>query len=381
MRTLIKNCNLVSPGFELKNGGLLIQDEMIHSIITPEDATPAADIVIDAEGMTVIPGMIDIHCHGRNNYDLCDATEDAVNTIGLHKLSEGVTTMLPTTLTVSVERLEDTLATIAKYNKKGVKMPFVHLEGPFVNPSEIGAQNPTYIKLPDISIVKRLHEIFPIRKVSFAPELPGADSFVTELLNMGIFPSAAHSAAKYAEFKKCYSKGLRNLTHYCNQMSHLHHRDIGLVGAGLLHDNVYAELICDKIHISPDMIALAYKVKGPRHIILVTDTMRAAGISDGEYDLGGLRVVVADGAARLKESGALAGSTLQLNVALANIVEITKLPLSEAIISSSLSAACSLALPERIGRIQPGFIADIAIIDDKFKVHKTFVNGELRFEA
>ena len=378
MRTLIRDCNIASPGFEVKHGSILFKDNIIYSILTPGEGLPDADVVINADGLTAIPGLIDIHCHGRNNCDFTDGVVEGVNTIGLNKLKEGVTMMLPTTLTQSEEALQDAFSSIAKYNGKGVKMPAIHLEGPFINPSEVGAQNPAYVRMPDIKLVQELNSIYPIHKVSFAPELPGGDTFVTDLLAMGIVPSAAHSAAKYAEFYRCYAKGLRNLTHYCNQMTPLHHREIGLVGAGLLHSNLFAEMICDLLHVGPNMIKLAFKVKGTDHMILITDAMRAAGMPDGEYDLGGLPVMVAAGAARLKDNAALAGSVLRMNVALKNVVETTGLPLSEAVRAGSLNAAHSLGY-RNVGRIETGFTADIALIDDNFIVHNTFVDGQMRY--
>lgn len=378
MRTLIRDCNIASPGFEVKHGSILFKDNIIYSILTPGEGLPDADVVINADGLTAIPGLIDIHSHGRNNCDFTDGVVEGVNTIGLNKLKEGVTMMLPTTLTQSEEALQDAFSSIAKYNGKGVKMPAIHLEGPFINPSEVGAQNPAYVRMPDIKLVQELNSIYPIHKVSFAPELPGGDTFVTDLLAMGIVPSAAHSAAKYAEFYRCYAKGLRNLTHYCNQMTPLHHREIGLVGAGLLHSNLFAEMICDLLHVGPNMIKLAFKVKGTDHMILITDAMRAAGMPDGEYDLGGLPVMVAAGAARLKDNAALAGSVLRMNVALKNVVETTGLPLSEAVRAGSLNAAHSLGY-QNVGRIETGFTADIALIDDNFIVHNTFVDGQMRY--
>mgnify|MGYP002854972450 CR=1 FL=1 len=378
MRTLIRDCNIASPGFEVKHGSILFKDSIIYSIMTPGEGLPDADVVINADGLTAIPGLIDIHSHGRNNCDFTDGSEEGVNTIGINKLKEGVTMMLPTTLTQSEEALDDAFASIARYNGKGVKMPGIHLEGPFINPSEVGAQNPAFVRMPDIKLVERLNAIYPIHKVSFAPELPGGDSFVTDLLAMGIVPSAAHSAAKYAEFYRCYAKGLRNLTHYCNQMTPLHHREIGLVGAGLLHSNLFAEMICDLLHVGPNMIKLAFKVKGVDHMILITDAMRAAGMPDGEYDLGGLPVMVAAGAARLKDNAALAGSVLRMNVALKNVVATTGLPLSEAVRAGALNAAHSLGY-KNVGRIETGYTADVALIDDNFIVHNTFVDGEMRY--
>ena len=219
-----------------------------------------------------------------------------------------------------------------------------------------------------------------MKKVSFAAEAEGAPALTAELCRMGIVPSCVHSAAKYGEFKRCYREGMRNLSHFCNQMTPLHHRDIGLVGAGLLEDDVFLEFICDKLHICPDMIALVFKIKGPDRIQLISDAMRASGMPDGEYTLGGLPVIAKDGAARLKEGGALAGSVLQLNVALKNVAEITKLPLAELVKSTSYAQAQALGLPG-IGKLEPGFRADIVLLDAAWKVRKTFVDGEIRFEA
>lgn len=378
MRTLIKNCNIASPGKEIIGGALLIEDDKIYNVLTPGESRPKADITIDAEGLTAIPGLVDVHFHGRNGYDFCDASVEGVNTIAYKKLAEGVTTILPTTLTVGLEQLKDTLNSITKYDGKGCKIPGVHLEGPFVSPKEIGAQNPDFALSPDIKVVEELNEIYPVSKVSFAPELPGGVEFTIDLLKMGIVPSAAHSAAKFAEFEQCFAKGLRNLTHFCNQMSFLHHRDIGLVGAGLLHDSVFAELICDNIHICPDMIRLAYKVKGAERIILITDALRCSDMSEGEYTLGGQQIVLSDGVARLKESGAIAGSVLRMNKALKNVVAATQLPLSDVLRSSSFSSSQSLRLG-RIGRLECGYTADIALIDSLYNVHMTMVDGEVRY--
>ena len=378
---LIKNCRIVSPGLDIPRGDILIEGTRIAGIYDgTAHNTPAlpAHETIDGEGFMALPGFVDVHCHGRNSHDFCDASEEGVNEIGLGKLSEGVTTLLPTTLTVSEQRLCDALSAIRRYNNRGCKMPAIHLEGPFVNPAMKGAQNPDHIRKPDAALVERLNAIYPIDKITYAPEMEGGVAFSDTMIRHGITPSITHSCAGYSIFSACHEHGLRNLSHFCNQMTPLHHRDIGLVGAGLLHDDVYCELSCDRIHICDEMIRLAFKVKGAEHIILITDAMSAAGMPDGLYDLGGLDVVVKDGAARLKEGGALAGSTLKLNVALKNVLEVTGLPLSSLVAASSLSAAQSLGL-QGIGRIEQGYTADIVLLDSNMEVEKTFVDGELRF--
>lgn len=379
MKTLIKNCRLVSPDLDLADASILIEAGKIAGIFTAS-SLPAADRTVDAAGLTAMPGFVDVHCHGRNNFDFCDALVDGVNTIAREKLAEGVTTLLPTTLTLPEADLAATLKSVAAYDGKGCKLPGVHLEGPFINPKCTGAQNPAFVRKPDVEEVKRLNAIYPVLKVSFAVEEEGGDRLCEELRNLGITPSCVHSAASYGQFKTGYAKGLRNLSHFCNQMTPLHHRDIGLVGAGLLNDGVFIEFICDKLHISPDMIALVFKVKDAGHIQLISDAMRASGMPNGEYTLGGLPVIVQGGAARLKEGGALAGSTLQIMDALRNVAEITSLPLKELVKSTSFAQAQALGLPG-IGKLEPGYQADIVLLTREFKVSKTLVDGEIRYEA
>ena len=379
MKTLINNCRLVSPDLDLADASILIEAGKIAGIFTAS-SLPAADRTVDAAGLTAMPGFVDVHCHGRNNFDFCDALVDGVNTIAREKLAEGVTTLLPTTLTLPEADLAATLKSVAAYDGKGCKLPGVHLEGPFINPKCTGAQNPAFVRKPDVEEVKRLNAIYPVLKVSFAVEEEGGDRLCEELRNLGITPSCVHSAASYGQFKAGYAKGLRNLSHFCNQMTPLHHRDIGLVGAGLLNDGVFIEFICDKLHISPDMIALVFKVKDAGHIQLISDAMRASGMPNGEYTLGGLPVIVQGGAARLKEGGALAGSTLQIMDALRNVAEITSLPLKELVKSTSFAQAQALGLPG-IGKLEPGYQADIVLLTREFKVSKTLVDGEIRYEA
>ena len=383
MSLLLKNCHLISPDQNFKGSSILVDKGMIQRIYAEGDALPAADQLIDVCGAMKMPGFIDVDCHGKSGVDFCDATDEAMETIGIDKLKEGVTSYLPTTLTLPEDLLARSLQTAANYTKKGVKgckLPGVHLEGPFINPKCLGAQNPEYVREPDIEMVKRLNAIYPVKKVSYAVEMPRGAEFAAELISAGILPSCVHSAAKYADFKKAYDHGLNSLTHFCNQMTPLHHRDIGLVGAGLLHQEVYIEMICDKLHLCPDMIKLVFSLKDINHIQLITDAMRAAGMPDGESSLGGLPVIVKDGAARLASNGALAGSTLQICDALRNVYEITGLPLEQLVKTTSFNQAQALGL-EKVGKLAPGYCADIVILNDKFKVSSAFVDGELRYKA
>ncbi|MBE6403604.1 MAG: N-acetylglucosamine-6-phosphate deacetylase [Lentisphaerae bacterium] len=375
--TLIKNAHIISPDCDLANAAVLIADGVIKQIFADGDKLPAADTTVDIAGKMLVPGFIDVHTHGRSGYEFTDGDYEHLQTMCKDKLSEGVTSWLPTTLTLGNEALAKALENAARYagsDSVGAKIPGVHLEGPYINEKCLGAQNPAYVRKPDIEEVKALDSIHKVLKVSYAVEVEGGSTFASELLAAGITPSCVHSQATYKEFLAGYDHGLRNLSHFCNQMTALHHRDIGLVGAGLRHSEVFIEMICDKIHLCSDMIKLIFQLKDINHILLITDACQAAGMPDGEYEIGGLPLILKDGAARLASNGALAGSVLVMNKALKNVYEITGLPLAQLIKTTSYNQACSLGL-SKLGRIEPGYCADLAVLDSDFEVCQVWVNG------
>ena len=376
--TLIKNAHIISPDCDLANAAVLIADGIIKQIFAPGDALPQADETVDIANKMLMPGFIDVHTHGRSGYEFTDGNLDHLKTMCKDKLSEGVTSWLPTTLTLGNEALANALKNADEYTKSGAigaKVPGVHLEGPYINEKCLGAQNPAFVRKPDVEEVKALDSIYKVLKVSYAVEVEGGSKFSSELLAAGITPSCVHSQATYKEFLAGYDHGLRNLSHFCNQMTALHHRDIGLVGAGLHHSEVFIEMICDKIHLCSDMIKLIFQLKDINHILLITDACQAAGMPDGEYEIGGLPLILKDGAARLASNGALAGSVLVMNKALKNVYEITGLPLSQLVKTTSWNQACSLNL-SKLGRIEPGYCADLAVLDDEFEVCKVWVDGK-----
>ncbi|MBO5722621.1 MAG: N-acetylglucosamine-6-phosphate deacetylase [Lentisphaeria bacterium] len=379
MKTLLKNARIISVDCDLAGGSVLLENGKIARLYAPGDELPAADKVFDLAGAMLMPGFIDVHTHGRSGYEFTDGVLEHLNTMCKDKLSEGVTSWLPTTLTLGYEALAESLANAAAYtagNTVGAKIPGVHLEGPFINPKCLGAQNPAFVRKPDIEEVRKLNAICPVLKVSYAVEVEGGDIFASELLAEGITPSCVHSQATYKEFLKAYDHGLRNLSHFCNQMTALHHRDIGLVGAGLRHSELFIEMICDKIHLCSDMIKLIFQLKDINHILLITDACQAAGMPDGEYEIGGLPLILKDGAARLASNGALAGSVLVMNKALKNVYEITGLPLSQLVRTTSWNQACALGLKD-LGRIEPGYLADLVALDENFDVKNVWLDGEL----
>ncbi len=380
MKTLIKNARIISPGIDVTGGSVLIEGKRIAAVYLEETAVEA-DKVIDAQGRMLLPGFIDIHSHGAGGCDTCDCKIESLRTIADCKMKEGVTSWLPTTLTLGTNTLLDVARTVKEYSEapNGSKTPGIHLEGPYINPKQCGAQNPAFVRPADIEEVTMIDDIFPVLLITMAPEMPGALDFIAEASAKGITCSAGHSAATHVDFAKAKAAGLKHLTHFCNQMSPVHHREIGLVGSGLQDSEIKIELICDKIHLCSDMLKLTFGTKAKDQLIMVTDSLACSWMPDGPGDLGGLPIIVKGGVARL-ESGNLAGSTLHFGQGLRNVYEMTGKPLSELVYSTSYNQAQSLGLHD-LGKIAPGFVADLVLLDDEFEVVQTYIDGELRFEA
>lgn len=383
MTSVIADVLLVSPNdlvrpvsIEMGENGLIGQ---IHDGHTP----PAGSRVIFDGGGEVYAtaGFIDIHTHGARGFDLSYATLEAVETMAEAKLAEGVTTFLPTTWTASPEHKIAMAKAAGAYhrNQRFARAPFLHVEGPYLNPAQAGAQDTRYMRAPDAAEIRNLHEICPVGLVSLAVEIEGALPFIREMSKLGIVTSAAHSAATYAEFCEARRAGLTHLTHYCNQMSGLHHREVGLVGAGLLDDTVMIEMICDTVHLCPDMIRLAFKHRSCDQIMLITDSIAAAQLGDGRYPLHDGEIIVKDGAARIP-AGNLAGSIVTFDLSLRNVVKITGLPLNELAKTCSANQARSLKLNDR-GRIKQGLLADLTLLTPELDVVAVYVGGEQRFSA
>lgn len=379
MKTLIKNCNLVSPGLEQENVSIVIENEKIKTVYDDvKDCTAEKfDNIIDAEGLTAVPGFIDIHCHGSSGADVMDCTIEAIEKIAKAKIEDGVTSFCPTTLTASRDDLVRAALAVKNYEKKQsyARSLGLHLEGPFINPEFKGAQNPKYIRKPDINEVKEIADITKIAIVSLSVEMEGGLELIKELKKLNIVPSCAHSGATFAEFMTAKECGLKHLTHFCNQMSPLHHRELGLVGAGLFDEKIIVEIICDYIHLSANMLKLIFKNKPLDRIVLITDSMSATSLKDGNYKLGEFDVIVKDSVARLASNGAIAGSTLRYFMGLKNIYETIGLKLKDIIRTTSLNQAQSLGL-RNLGKLERGYIGDIVLLDKNFVPKHVFVGGK-----
>ncbi len=380
MKTLITNAHVISPGIDITGASVLIDGSTIAAVLQPGQ-TAEADKVIDAAGNMLLPGFIDIHSHGAGGCDTCDCKLESIRTIADCKMKEGVTTWLPTTLTLGTKTLMDVCTVVKEYaaSPNGSKTPGVHLEGPYINPKQCGAQNPAFVRPADFEEVAMLHDIYPILNVTLAPEMPGALEFIAQAKAKGITCSAGHSAASYKDFMAAKAAGLQRLTHFCNQMSPQHHREIGLVGSGMLDQDIRIEVICDTIHLCADMLKLTFTNKNVEQLIMVTDSLACSWMPDGPGQLGGLPINVVGGVARL-ESGNLAGSTLRFAKGLKNVWEITGKPLCELVKATSYNQAQSIGL-QGLGKIEPGYTADLVLLDSEFDTLKTFIDGELRYEA
>jgi len=376
MKSLITNAHIISPELELVGGAIEIENGKIVAVHAADAELPAVDHSYDAGGNYAFPGFIDIHAHGADTKDVCDNDVESIRHIAKKKLEEGVTTWLPTTLTQPQDLLIEIAGKCAEYmeNQEFAKTPGLHVEGPFINVSKAGAQNPEFVREPDFSELKAIHDIAPATVFSIAPCVPNACEVIKQAKEVGISASAAHTEATYAQVMDAKKAGLTHLTHYGNAMTGLHHREIGMVGAGLLDPELKIEMICDNIHLAPDFVKTIFTLKPIEQIIMITDSMAGSWIDNGQCRLGGLDVVVEDKVARLKEGGALAGSTLVFNEGVKNVADLVDLPLTEIVKSTSLNQAQSLGL-EDLGKIEEGYWADIAILDKDFNVKETFVNG------
>lgn len=335
--------------------------------------------IIDAKGLFVSPGLIDIHIHGSCNCDVMDKSVTSIKTIGNAIKKNGVTSFLPTTMTMSKEDIYDALDTIResmniKYD--GAQILGVHLEGPFINSRYKGAQSDKFIQLPNLPFVENYVDIIKI--ISYAPEVDENFNFTKEIKDKtNITLSIAHTNATYEEAKLAIKYGASNITHLFNAMTPLNHREMGVVGAALTTD-VFCEIICDNIHVNPELFQFVLNNKGKNKVILITDCMRAGCMPNGKYDLGGQDVFVKDSAVRLA-TGNLAGSILNLNKAVYNFMKSTDLSINEAVNLASLNPAKSINMDKTKGSLEINKDADIALFDEEMNCYMSILQGEIIF--
>lgn len=342
------------------------------------------ETVIDAKGDYVIPGLTDIHFHGCMGSDCCDGTVEAFRTMAEYELSQGITSITPATMTMP----EDVLTQICRAARTfcdraedhAADLCGLYMEGPFINPEKKGAQNGNYIIPADMELLNRLQDISGdmFRTVAIAPETQGAMDFI-RANNGRINISIAHTAADYDTAKEAISCGASQLTHTYNAMPPFGHRAPGPIGAAADSEHCMAELICDGIHIHPAVVRTTLKIFGDDRVIFISDSMRAAGLADGQYDLGGQTVIVKGNLAVL-EDGTIAGSVTNLMDCVRNAVKNMHIPLGSAIKCAAVNPAKAIGIYDKYGSLTPGKYANIVILDKNLTLKTVFHHASLMKE-
>jgi N-acetylglucosamine-6-phosphate deacetylase len=376
----LKNALVCSDSFELIQASVRIEGERISGIV--EDF-PTDSVGIDLKGYTILPGLIDIHVHGAAGADVCDGTPEAIEKISGYLATQGVTTFCATTMTTSCLELEHIIKNVVKCMKgvpTGSRIHGIHLEGPFLCREKCGVQNEQYILSPDIDYFKRLNDCFPgvISIVDVAPEAPNGMSFI-EAAGRICPVSLSHSDADYDTAKAAISHGLSHASHLFNAMSTIGHRNPGAVPAIFEAEQVTAELICDGIHLHPAILRMAFSLLGRDRTIVVSDSMRAAGMPDGEYLLGDRKVLVYDKRTSYA-NGRLAGSTTSMIEELKNLVRIG-ISWDHVIRSATINPARRLGIHAETGSITNGKYADVTVVDSEMNVVMTMVRGKIVYRA
>lgn len=370
---IIKNVNVYGEDKKFHEGEVMIENGLF--------AETAADTseIIDGEGCYAIPGLIDLHFHGCVGADVCDGTLEAIEKIAEYEASIGVTTMCPATMTLSVEELEHVLATAAAYpNQKGARLAGLNMEGPFISAAKKGAQDAKYIVPCDTDIYRRFQKAAGglVKIIGVAPEndVENTVKFI-QAVKDEVTVSLAHTNADYDAAKAAFDAGARHAVHLFNAMPAFTHRAPGVVGAARDCDECMAELICDGVHIHPSMVRAAFAMFGEDRIIMVSDSMRATGMPDGRYTLGGLDVDVVGNRATLVSDGALAGSATNLMDCLRTAVKTMEIPLETAVGCTTINPARALHLEDKYGSIAPGKVGNLVLLDKDLNLKKVIING------
>ena len=339
------------------------------------------EATVDAAGCYVIPGLIDLHFHGSAGADISDGDLEELHRMGAYEASRGVTAMCPATMTLPEDVLTRAAQAAAAYAPASdeAELVGINMEGPFISPSKVGAQNPAFVRNPSVDEFRRLQEASGglFKLVDIAPEEPDADAFIEQMAGE-VRISLAHTCADYDTAARAFELGARHLTHLYNAMPGMHHRMPGPIPAGAEHDEVTAEIIADGVHIHPAMVRLAFKLFGDDRMILVSDTLRAAGLEDGTYDLGGQDVTVKGPVATI-DNGALAGSVSDLMRCLYVAAHDMDIPLASAVKAATVNPARALGLDGERGSIEAGKIADAVVLGEDLDVRHVIMRGALLF--
>lgn len=370
---------LYTGAFRFEAGMLAIEGDRIVSVKPCNEE----ELTEEQRGQYILPGLVDIHFHGCAGYDFCEGTAEAMRAIAAYELTHGITTCCPTTMTLSEERLTDictAYASAIETERLSEGIPLgdilegIYLEGPFISAAKKGAQNPAYIQKPDIEMLIRLQDAAGglIRIVTIAPEEEGAMECIRDGKNTFRF-SIAHTDADYETAKKAIGAGVSHVSHLYNAMRPYMHREPGVVGAAAESSDVIAELICDGYHIHPSVVRNTFRLFGPDRIVLISDSMMAAGMEDGQYTLGGQDVMVKGGTAVLAD-GTLAGSVTNLFDCMRTAIQMG-IPREEAVRAATYNPAGAIGKAGECGVLQVGSRADILVTDREFGLREVIKSG------
>ena len=326
--------------------------------------------IIDAEGLLVLPGLVDIHSHGAAGEDFSDGNPEGLKKILRYERSCGITSYCPTSMTFPKERLRQIFASIKDaQTEEGAKVVGINMEGPFLDPAKKGAHVEKWIAAPDVAFVRELNQDVDglVRLVTLAPNMDGAEEFIKEM-HEEVCISLGHTAADYDCASRAMKLGAHHVTHLYNAMQPFGHRAPGLIGAAMDNPECMVEMICDGYHIHPSAIRAAFRMFGPERVILISDSMRAAGMENGTYELGGQEVTVKDRKAVLKD-GTLAGSATNLYGCMCKAVEFG-IPLEQAIMAATANPARSIGIFDRVGSIRIGKQADLLLVSENLELKR-----------
>ncbi|MBO4475025.1 MAG: N-acetylglucosamine-6-phosphate deacetylase [Clostridiales bacterium] len=380
----LNHVDLIGPDFDVKKDmSILVEGQRISAMgrDLPSDHEGEE---YDLEGLTIFPGFIDLHIHGAAGADTSDGSVEALTRISSFLSRKGVTSFCPTTMMISKERLCRVFSSYEQAREgrcTGARFLGLRMEGPFLSKEKCGVQNTDYAELPSKEFIEDLVRRFSPEDLSIidiSPELPGAMTLIREMKNDFVF-SAAHTAATFSCCKEAISEGLHHATHLFNAMNPLHHHEPGAVGALLDDASVTCELICDGMHVHPAVLRFAITVLGEDRLVVVSDAMRASGMPDGEYDLGGKSVIVRDGRTDMGD-GRLAGSTTNIHDEFKYLLALG-VPLRTALRACTINPARVLHIDRDTGSLEVGKFADMVAMDDQYRIRKVWVQGRLVFDA
>lgn len=372
MRVYFKNAMVYTRDFTFRLGSFGVEDGRFVDVLGPEHTD-----AIDLQGAYVIPGLIDIHTHGNSGADFCDGDEAGLRRMARYNAQNGVTAFTPASMTLPYDVLERAFATgraVADHPEPGgARFLGINMEGPFFSEKRKGAQNAAYLQLPDLCAFRRLQEGCGglIKLVDLAPELPGAAEFAREA-SKSCTVSVAHTDADYDQAAAVFDAGATHLTHLYNAMPGIHHRDPGPIGAASEREKVMAELICDGVHSHASAVRLAFKLF-PERICLISDSMRACGMPEGESELGGQKVFLKGRKATLAD-GTIAGSATNLYDCMTTAVDFG-IPVCQAVRAATWNPAHELGALEELGSIENGKLADFVVCDGQLRRQKVYLGG------